>query len=65
MSDLGTISFKQKDRKGHFMYSYKISNYHAAKILQYIAQIEHQPAPFRDSKGRFISPAHNKEEISQ
>lgn len=55
MSKPGTITFKQKDKTGHFYYSYKISNYHAAMILQYIAQNEHEPAPFRDGKGKFIS----------
>jgi hypothetical protein len=56
MKNLGTLSFKQKDDKGHFLYNYKISNYHAAKILEYITQIPHNPAPFRDSKGRFTKP---------
>lgn len=54
MSKTGTISFKQKDDKSHFLYNYKISNYHAAKILEYISQVPHKAVQFRDSKGRFI-----------
>ena len=55
MSKIGTIIFKQEDRTSRFIYSYKISDYHAAKILEYIAQIPHKSANFRDSKGKFIS----------
>lgn len=53
MGKLGTISFKQKDNKSHFLYNFRISNYHAAKILEYIAQVPHKTVPLRDSKGRF------------
>lgn len=55
MTKPGTITFKQKDGKSYFYYSFKIGSYHAAKILEYIAQIEHEAAPFRGSKGKFTS----------
>lgn len=53
MSKSGVISFKQKDSTSHFLYNFKISDYRAAKILEYIAQVPHKSMPFRDSKGRF------------
>lgn len=56
----GVIKFKQKDGKSHFNYQFRISNYHAAKILEYIAKISHKVEPKRDSKGRFES-SFNKE----
>lgn len=55
MNKPGTITFKQKDGKSHFYYSFKISSYHAAKILEYISLVEHEVVPFRDGKGRFTS----------
>lgn len=55
MSKTGVINFKQKDNRSHMLYSFRISNYHAAKILKYIAQIPHKPEPLRDSKGRFMA----------
>lgn len=53
MSKQGVISFKQKEGKSHFMYNFRISTYHAAKLLEYISTIPHKPEPFRDSRGRF------------
>jgi hypothetical protein len=57
MSKQGTITFEQRDDDSLFMYSYEISNFHAAKILEYIGRIPNvKSKPFRDSKGRFIKP---------
>lgn len=57
MSKRGIITFEQRDENSLFMYSYQISNFHAAKILEYIARIPNRKSvPFRDSKGRFIKP---------
>jgi len=56
MSKKGTITFEQRDENSLFMYSYEISNFHAAQILEYIAKLPHKSVPFRDSKGRFIKP---------
>ena len=55
MSKHGVLTFKQKDRNSRFMYSFKISNYHAAKILEYLAGVPHKAVPPRDAKGRFIT----------
>lgn len=48
----GIIKFKSKDMK----FSYRISEHNAATILQYIANIEHEPANSRkrNNKGQFI-----------
>lgn len=42
-SGLGVLSFKHKSITGKFTYKFRVSNYHAAKILEYIAQIPHEP----------------------
>ena len=52
----GVLTFKRKDKTGHFAYSYRISDHDAAKILQYIATIPHKVEPFRDGHGRFSNP---------
>jgi len=52
----GVITFKRKDKEGHFAYSYRISDYDAAKILEYIATRPHEIEPFRDSHGKFSNP---------
>ena len=52
-SKVGVLSYKQKDKHGHSMYQFRISDYHAAMILQYIAKIPHKPEPPRDKQGKF------------
>lgn len=55
MSRAGTISFKSKDKSGHFNFAFIISDYHAAQIVQYIAQIPHATVGSykRDGKGKY------------
>lgn len=36
------------------MYNFRISDYHAAKILEYIDSIPHETEPFRDKLGRYV-----------
>lgn len=56
MSKIGKITFKSKDKSGYFYYSFKISDYHATKILEYIAQVPHTTTRVvRDTNGRFIA----------
>lgn len=53
----GTLTFVQKDENSMFIYSYEISNFHAAKILEYLGGVaDKKPAQFRDRKGRFYKP---------
>lgn len=50
----GMITYKQKDKHGHFRYTFKITNYQAAKILEYIAYGKlAEPKIPRDKNGRF------------
>lgn len=53
MSKKGTITYRQQDKSGHFAFNFKITNYQAAKILEYLGKTGIEPTPFRDSKGRF------------
>lgn len=56
MSDkLGRISYQNQDKNGHFIYSFLISDYDAAKILEYISLRPHAlPGEFkRNRKGQF------------
>lgn len=40
--ELGLLTFKRVGEDGHFTYKFKVSDYHAAKILEYIAQVPHE-----------------------
>lgn len=58
----GVIKYKRKDNNGHFVYSYRISDYDAAKILEYISKVPHTLEPTRNSKGQF-SKLNPKEQL--
>lgn len=45
--ELGVLTFRRKDDTGHFVYKFKVSDYYAAKILEYIAQIPHEAMKVR------------------
>ncbi len=45
--ELGVLSFRRKDDTGHFVYKFKVSDYYAAKILEYIAKVPHEAMKVR------------------
>lgn len=52
--ELGELKYRRVGDKGHFVYKFKVSDYHAAKILEYISSVPHETmtvrAPYKKRK---------------